>query len=119
VIHHFIIVAFIDTDLPSSIWHASIFVMPHDSGLVTVVGQGIMAIVAAVVSIILIIKSYQVVSHPYMVFHLLSNIYSWKNKHMWVQHTTLGRLGGGGGSPGRNKKVLPLVLNFGPATPLL
>ena len=32
--------------------------------------------------------------NPYMVFHLLNNIYSWKKKHTWYKHTTLGRRGG-------------------------
>jgi hypothetical protein len=39
-----------------------------------------------------------------MVFHLLNNIYSWKKKKVWVQHTTLGRRGGEGGGPLAEKK---------------
>jgi hypothetical protein len=37
---------------------------------------------------------------------------------VWVQHTTLGRRGGGG-HLAEIKKVRPLVLDFDPPTPLI
>ncbi len=44
--------------LPSSTLHALISISPHNSGPVTVVGQGIMVIIAAVISAMKMLSIY-------------------------------------------------------------
>jgi hypothetical protein len=56
--------------------------------------QGVMVTVVAIISETIVpIALWFVVLPSIYGIHLLNKIYSWKNKHMWEYHTTLGRRG--------------------------